>query len=214
VGFFDRNRKELAQRGIDPSRLPPGQYFTDRFPVLHAGSVPDYGGRMDEWDLSIGGLVAAPVTLSWAELQALPAVELTTDIHCVTKWSKFDTVWKGVAFDTVLDLVDVRDEATHLLCHSEFGFTANVPLDDVIGTTVVQGREQPKAILAYEYGGEPLEPEHGYPLRFLVPHLYFWKSAKWLRGLELLAGDRPGFWERNGYHMYGDPFREQRHWGD
>jgi DMSO/TMAO reductase YedYZ molybdopterin-dependent catalytic subunit len=215
MGFFDRNRKELAQRGIDPSRLPPGQYFTDRFPVLHAGSVPDYGDMATNgWDFSIAGLVEEPVTLTWAQLQALPSVEITTDIHCVTKWSKFDTVWKGLAVDTVLDLVEVRDEATHLMCHSEFGFTANLPLEDVLGVEVVQGREQPKALLAYEYAGQPLEPDHGYPLRFLVPHLYFWKSAKWLRGLELMAGDRPGFWERNGYHLYGDPFKEQRHWGD
>jgi DMSO/TMAO reductase YedYZ molybdopterin-dependent catalytic subunit len=214
MGFFDRNRKQLEQRGIDPARLPPGQYFTDRFPVLHAGGVPDYGGDLSDWDFTISGLVAAPVTLSWDELLALPSVELTTDIHCVTKWSKFDTAWKGVPFDAVLDLVEVRDEATHLMCHSEFGFTANLPLEDVMGIEVVQGREQPKALLAYEYDGRPLEPDHGYPLRFFVPHLYFWKSAKWLRGLELMAGDRPGFWERNGYHLYGDPFREQRHWGD
>jgi DMSO/TMAO reductase YedYZ molybdopterin-dependent catalytic subunit len=214
VGFFDRNRKELESRGIDPARLPPGQYFTDRFPVLHAGSVPDYGDDLVDWNFKVGGLVSSPLLLSWDELQALPSVELTTDIHCVTKWSKFDTVWKGVAFDTILDLVDVADEATHLMCHSEFGFTANVPLADVLGVEVVQGREQPKAILAYEFGGVPLEPQHGYPLRFLVPHLYFWKSAKWLRGLELMAGDRPGFWEQNGYHLYGDPFLEQRHWGD
>ncbi len=214
MGFFDRNRKALEQLGIDPARLPPGQYFTDRFPVLHAGGVPDYEGRLDDWDFNIAGLVAAPVTLTWAQLLELPSVELTTDIHCVTKWSKFDTVWKGVPFDAVLDLVEVRDEATHLLCHSEFGFTANVPLADVMGVEDVLGREQPKALLAYEFDGRPLDPEHGFPLRFFVPHLYFWKSAKWLRGIEFLAEDRPGFWERNGYHMYGDPFLEQRHWGD
>ncbi|MEA3075647.1 MAG: hypothetical protein QOF60_555 [Actinomycetota bacterium] len=211
MGFFDRNRKELADRGIDPGRLPPGQYFTDRFPVLHAGDVPDYGSDLSTWDFNIAGLVDAPVTLSWSELLALPAVDVVTDIHCVTKWSKFDTTWRGVPFDAVVDLVSVGDSATHLMCHSEFGFTANVPLDDVLG---VDDGSRPKAMLAYSYGGEPLEPEHGYPLRFLVPHLYFWKSAKWLRGLEFMAGDAPGFWERNGYHMYGDPFREQRYWGD
>lgn len=213
MGFFDRNRKELASRGIEPERLPPGQYFTERFPVLHAGGVPDYGD-LAGWDLHIGGLVEAPVRITWEQVLALPSVEMTTDIHCVTKWSKFDTVWKGVAFDAVLDLVEVRDEATHLMCHSEFGFTANLPLEDVIGMERVNGREQPKAMLAYEFDGKPLDLEHGYPLRFFVPHLYFWKSAKWLRALEFMAADQPGFWERNGYHMYGDPFREQRHWGD
>jgi DMSO/TMAO reductase YedYZ molybdopterin-dependent catalytic subunit len=210
MGFFDRNRKELEKRGVDPARLPPGQYFTDRFPVLHAGEVPRYESLAD-WDFNIAGLVEQPATLSWDELRALPTAEVVVDIHCVTKWSKFDTTWRGVPFATVLDLVKVRDEATHLMCHSEYGFTANVPLDDVVG---VDERGQPKAMLAYEYGGEPLEPDHGYPLRFFVPHLYFWKSAKWLRGLEFMAGDRPGFWEQNGYHMYGDPFREQRFWGD
>ncbi len=210
MGFFDKNRKELERRGIDPQRLPPGQYFTDRFPVLHVGSVPDYE-RLDEWDLNIAGLVDAPVTLSWNQIQALPATEIVVDIHCVTKWSKFDTVWRGVAFDAVLDLVEVRDEATHLLCHSEFGYSANLPLDDVLG---VDEQGQPKAMLAYAFDGQPLAPEHGYPLRFLVPRLYFWKSAKWLRGLEFMAGDRAGFWEQNGYHMYGDPFLEQRLWND
>jgi DMSO/TMAO reductase YedYZ molybdopterin-dependent catalytic subunit len=210
VRFFEKNRKELAERGIDPERLPPGQYFTDRFPVLHAGSVPDYGD-MAGWDFRIFGLVGAERRLMFTDIRALPSVEITTDIHCVTKWSKFDTVWKGVAVDEILSLVDVDPRADHLMCHSEHGFTANLPLSDVTGTDA-SGR--PKALLAYEYGGQPLEPDHGYPLRFLVPHLYFWKSAEWLRGLELMAGDRPGFWEKNGYHMYGDPFREQRYWGD
>ena len=210
MGFFDRNRKELEQRGIDPDRLPPGQYFTDRFPVLHAGGVPDYPD-LSAWDFRVFGLVDREVRLSWDELRALPSAELTTDIHCVTKWSKFDTVWTGVPFDAIAELAGIRPEATHLMCHAEHGFTANVPLADVTGT---DDGGRPKAMLAYAFGGEPLEPDHGYPLRFLVPHLYFWKSAKWLRGLELLPADQPGFWEQNGYHMYGDPFREQRYWGD
>ena len=210
MGFFDRNRKALQERGIDPARLPPGQYFTERFPVLHAGSVPEYKDLSD-WAMAIGGLVAEQKVLSWAELQALPTSDVVVDIHCVTKWSKFDTLWRGVAFEDVLKLVDVQPEATHLMCHSEYGFTANIPLEDCMGT---DAKGQPRALLAYEYDGKPLEPEHGYPLRFFLPRLYFWKSAKWLRGLEFMEGDRPGFWERNGYHMYGDPFREQRYWGD
>ena len=211
MSFFDRNRKELAQRGVDPARLPPGQYFTDRFPVLHAGDVPIYDD-LSRWDFQVFGAIDQPlIKLSWDDLLALPTAEITTDIHCVTKWSKFDTVWKGVPFDEIVALAGVRPEVTHVMWHSEFGFTANVPLADITGTEL-DGR--PKAMLAYEYGGVPLEPEHGYPLRSLVPHLYFWKSAKWLRGVEFMVADRPGFWEQNGYHMYGDPFREQRYWGD
>jgi DMSO/TMAO reductase YedYZ molybdopterin-dependent catalytic subunit len=211
MSFFEKNRKELAERGIDPARLPPGQYFTDRFPVLHAGSVPDYGGDLSDWTFRLFGLVGVERTLSWDELMALPSADVTVDIHCVTKWSKFDTVWTGIPFDSVLELVDVDPTVTHVMCHSEHGFTANIPLDDCRGT---DDRGQPRALLAHHFGGVPLEPDHGYPLRFFVPHLYFWKSAKWLRGLELMAGDSPGFWEQNGYHLYGDPFREQRYWGD
>lgn len=205
MGFFERNRDQLAKSGIDPQRLPPGQYHTDRFPVLHAGSVPRYKD-LSEWTFSIGGLVDGPVTLTWNDLQALPAVEVTVDIHCVTKWSKFDTKWKGVPFSSIYEMARVHETATHIMCHSEFGFTTNLPIEDVQGDNV--------ALLAYQYDGRPLEPDHGYPLRFFVPKLYFWKSAKWLRGIEFMAGDKPGFWEQNGYHMYGDPWREQRYWDD
>jgi DMSO/TMAO reductase YedYZ molybdopterin-dependent catalytic subunit len=210
VGFFDRNRKALAERGIDPSRLPPGQYHTERFPVLHAGSVPEYPD-LSQWDLRVFGLVGAERTLSWDDLRGLPTAEINVDIHCVTKWSKFDTGWRGVPFEAVVELVGVDPAATHVMWHSEYGFTANVPLADLRGN---DDKGQPRCLLAYEFGGEPLEPDHGYPLRSLVPALYFWKSAKWLRGVEFMAEDKPGFWERNGYHMYGDPFREQRYWGD
>ncbi|GAC1320163.1 MAG: sulfite oxidase-like oxidoreductase [Acidimicrobiales bacterium] len=199
--FFDRSRKELERQGIDPARLPPGQYATARFPVLHAGSVPTYRD-LSAWNLRVFGMVERELTLSWQDLLDLPAVELTVDIHCVTKWSKFDTVWKGVAFQTICELAGVHADARHLLEHAEFGYTTNVPLADVT--------ERP-ALLAYEFDGAPLAPDHGFPLRFFVPHLYFWKSAKWLRGLEFLSLDQPGFWERNGYHNYGDPFREQRY---
>lgn len=205
MGFFERNRRDLIEAGIDPSRLPPGQYHTERFPVLHAGSVPRYDD-LSKWTFTISGLVNYPAQLSWLDIENLPSVEVTVDIHCVTKWSKFDTKWRGVPFDVIHEMAGVKEGATHIMCHSEFGFTTNLPLDDILGDNV--------ALLAYEYDGKPLEPDHGYPLRFFVPRLYFWKSAKWLRGIEFINGDRPGFWESNGYHMYGDPWREQRYWGD
>jgi DMSO/TMAO reductase YedYZ molybdopterin-dependent catalytic subunit len=203
VGFFERNRQQLAERGIDPGRLPPGQYHTERFPVLHVGDVPTYDLAM--WDLRVFGTVTHPFILTWDELLALPAVEITTDIHCVTKWSKFDTGWKGVRVSELLERAGPIPDATHLVAHAEHGYTTNLPLADV---------RRDDALVAYEYDGRPLDPEHGYPVRLLVPHLYFWKSAKWLRGLEVVVGDQPGFWERNGYHDYGDPWREQRFWGD
>jgi DMSO/TMAO reductase YedYZ molybdopterin-dependent catalytic subunit len=203
VSFFERNRRQLAERGYDPARLPPGQYFTERFPVLHVGDIPEYAPG--QWDLRIFGLVAEPLVLDLAELRALPAVDVVVDIHCVTKWSKFDTHWTGVRVRDLFARVGVDPRATHVLEHAEFGYTTNVPLADVLGDD---------ALVAYAYDGEDLPPEHGGPVRLVVPHLYFWKSAKWLRGLELRAGDQPGFWEQNGYHMYADPFREQRYSAD
>jgi DMSO/TMAO reductase YedYZ molybdopterin-dependent catalytic subunit len=204
VSFFANNRKELEKRGIDPSRLPPGQYFTDRFPVLHVGDIPDYGD-LSTWTLGVHGLVDHPLELSWADLLARSATNITTDIHCVTKWSKFDTEWKGCAIADLLAEAGVKPEATHVMFHCEFGYTTNLPLVDLLAPRV--------ALLAYEFDGKPLEKQHGFPLRTLVPHLYLWKSAKWIRSIELMAADKAGFWERNGYNMYGDPFLEQRHWG-
>ncbi len=203
MGFFDRNRKEVEEKGYDPSRLPPGQYLTDRFPVLHVGDVPTYAPG--EWSLTVGGLVDNPFTLSFEELTALPSVTLTTDIHCVTKWSRFDTVWRGVKLKDLLDRAGLSPDATHVMGHAEYGYTANLPLEDAL---------RDESMVVWEYEGEPIEPIHGGPVRLLVPNLYFWKSPKWLRGIEVMNGDKPGFWERNGYHMYGDPFLEQRHWGD
>jgi len=203
MGFFDRNRKEVAEKGFDPSRLPPGQYLTERFPVLHVGDVPTYAPG--EWNLTIGGLVNNPFALTFEELTALPSVTLTTDIHCVTKWSKFDTVWRGVKLKDLLDRAGIQSDATHVMGHAEYGYTANLPLEDAL---------LDESMVVWEYEGEPIEPIHGGPVRLLVPNLYFWKSPKWLRGIEVMNEDKPGFWERNGYHMYGDPFREQRHWGD
>ena len=203
MGFFDRNRQELEKKGIDPSRLPPGQYLTDRFPVLHVGDVPTY--EPGEWDLTVTGLVDAPFTVGLDELKAMPSVSLTFDIHCVTKWSKFDTTWKGVRVRDLLQRAGVQADASFVVEHAEYGYTTNLPLADI--TT-------DEAIVAYEFEGEEIEPIHGGPVRIVVPHLYFWKSAKWVRSLELRNDDKAGFWERNGYHMYGDPFLEQRHRGD
>ena len=203
MGFFERNRRQLADRGIDPDRLPPGQYFTERFPVLHVGDVPQID--VATWTLRVFGLVDRELTISWDELRAMPPTSLHTDIHCVTKWSKFDTSWTGVAVRDLFDRAGLRPEATHVMGHAAYGYTANLPLADVV---------RPESMVAYEYDGGPIPAEHGGPVRLVVPHLYFWKSPKWLEGLEVRSGDEPGFWERNGYHMYGDPWREQRYWGD
>jgi DMSO/TMAO reductase YedYZ molybdopterin-dependent catalytic subunit len=203
MSFFERNRREVSEMGFDPARLPPGQYLTNRFPVLHVGDVPSYAPG--QWSLSIHGEVDEPFTLSFEELTAMSSVTLTTDIHCVTKWSKFDTVWKGIRVRDLLEKAGIRAGATHLMGHAEFGYTANVPLEDVM---------RDESLVVWEFDNQPIEPIHGGPVRLLVPNLYFWKSPKWLRSLEVMNGDAPGFWERNGYHMYGDPFREQRHWGD
>jgi DMSO/TMAO reductase YedYZ molybdopterin-dependent catalytic subunit len=203
VGFFERNRKALVEQGYDPSRLPTGQYLTQRFPVLHVGDVPSY--EPGQWDLTITGLVDEPFTVDLDALRSLPSVAPTFDIHCVTKWSRFDTTWTGVRVRDLLERAGVQSSATHVIEHAEFGYTTNVPLADI--TT-------DDAIVAYTHDGAPLEAIHGGPVRIVIPHLYFWKSAKWVRELELVAGDRPGFWEQNGYHMYGDPFREQRYTND
>ena len=203
MGFFDRNREQLANKGIDDARLPPGQYLTERFPVLHVGDVPtDAPGQ---WDLKIFGLVDKPFTINLDELKSMPAVTLLTDIHCVTKWSKFDTTWKGVRVRDLFERAGMQAGAAYIMGHAEHGYTANLPLGDVL---------LDESLVVYEYEGEEIEPIHGGPVRLLVPHLYFWKSPKWLRGLELRATDAPGFWEQNGYNMYGDPFLEQRFWGD
>jgi DMSO/TMAO reductase YedYZ molybdopterin-dependent catalytic subunit len=185
----------------DASRIPPGQYLTRDFPVLSAGPTPRT--RLQDWTLRIEGAVDEAREWSWEEFRALPAETFTVDIHCVTKWSKLDTGWTGVPVDTLLDGVDTAGAFVTAWCDG--GYTTNVPLEDLTG-----GR----GWVAYEYDGEPLEPEHGGPARLLVPHLYFWKSAKWLRGLAITLEDEPGFWEAYGYNNYGDPWREQRYWGD
>jgi DMSO/TMAO reductase YedYZ molybdopterin-dependent catalytic subunit len=195
-GFTGR-RRPVA----DPSRVPPGQYLTADFPVLSAGPTPHT--QLDEWSFTIHGAVEEPVSWPWEEFLALPAESVTVDIHCVTKWSKLDTTWKGVSVDTLLE--HVSTEADYLTAWSDGGYTTNLALEDV-----TDGR----AWVAYEYAGEPLQAEHGGPARLLVPHLYFWKSAKWVRGLTFTADDEPGFWEGYGYHNHGDPWLEQRYQGD
>jgi DMSO/TMAO reductase YedYZ molybdopterin-dependent catalytic subunit len=185
----------------DPDRVPPGQYVTRDFPVLSAGPTPR--ADLDTWTFTIRGAIDAPRTWSWQELQALPSESVTVDIHCVTKWTKLDTSWTGVSLDTLLD--GVETDAEYVLAFSDGGYTTNLPLEDV---------RHGQAWVAYEYDGDALDPEHGGPARLLVPHLYFWKSAKWVRGLELREDDEPGFWETYGYHDYGDPWKEQRYAGD
>ena len=195
-GFHGRRQPEDER-----ARVPPGQYLTSDFPVLSAGPTPH--ADLDSWSFSVLGAVAEPRSWSWAQLRALPSETVTVDIHCVTKWSKLDTVWTGVSVDTLLE--DVQTSAGYVTAFSDGGYTTNLPLADLRG-----GR----AWIAYGYDGAELAPEHGGPARLLVPHLYFWKSAKWVRGLELSEQDVPGFWEGYGYHDYGDPWREQRYQGD
>jgi len=180
-------------------RLPPGQYLTEKFPVLHYGSVPRFDPKT--WDFKIWGLVENPIRLTWDEFLKLPTERAVTDIHCVTRWSKFDTAWEGVPWSWVMENAKPKPEAAFIMAHCEYGFTANVPLEEMA---------KPNVMLAYKYDDKPLEPDHGYPLRLFVPHLYFWKSAKWLRPIEFMANDRAGFWEGYGYHMRGDPHLEQR----
>jgi len=201
MSFISRGFRGRPKVEAEAGRVPPGQYVTADFPVLSAGPTPNV--PLNEWRFTIGGQVDKPLAWSWQELLALPAEDVTVDIHCVTKWTKLDTTWKGVSVDTLLK--DVPTAAEFVIAHSYGGYTTNLPLEDVTDG---------KAWVAYEYGGEPLEPEHGGPARLLVPHLYFWKSAKWVRGLELRDEDEPGFWEGYGYHNYGDPWREQRYAGD
>jgi DMSO/TMAO reductase YedYZ molybdopterin-dependent catalytic subunit len=181
-------------------RVPPGQYVTEKFPVLHYGSIP----RVDlaTWDFKVYGEVDSPFTLTWKEFKALPRKTVHTDIHCVTRWTKLDTDWEGVAIQEILSRAQLRDTARFVVAHCEQGYTANLPLSVL---------DDEDVLLADIFGGEPLDPEHGYPLRLLVPKRYFWKSAKWIRGLEFLPQDRLGFWERYGYNNDADPWKEERY---
>jgi DMSO/TMAO reductase YedYZ molybdopterin-dependent catalytic subunit len=195
-GFHGRRRQE------EPAgRVPPGQYVTGDFPVLSAGPTPRI--EMADWRLSVTGEIDQPMSWTWEQFRALDDEPVAADIHCVTKWSKLDTSWVGVSLDTLL--AGVETAAEFVLVHSYGGYTTNLPLADVIDG---------KAWVVHTYDGDPLDPEHGGPARLLVPHLYFWKSAKWVTGIELRNDEQPGFWEGYGYHIYGDPWREQRYAGD
>ncbi|TYK49538.1 sulfite oxidase-like oxidoreductase [Actinomadura decatromicini] len=193
-GFHGRRRESAAE-------LPPGQYLTNDFPVLSAGPTPRM--REDEWEFTVTTETGREHRWTWREFLDLPAERPKVDIHCVTKWSKLGTEWEGVSVDALL--ADVDTEADFALVHSYGGYTTNLPLADLLDG---------QAWIVHRYNGEELAPEHGGPARLLVPHLYFWKSAKWVRGIRLLTDDEPGFWESAGYHDYGDPWREQRYQGD
>ncbi len=202
MGVLDniRNRRKEEERVKQEGRLPPGQSLTQKFPVLHYGPTPTFNEAT--WDLRVFGEVQQEERWNWQAFQALPTVKITTDIHCVTRWSKFDTEWEGVRFRDFIDLFGITDQAKFVIAHCEYGYTTNTPLDIMLDDDV---------LLAYKYDGQFLDAEHGYPLRTLVPKRYLWKSAKWLRALEFSAVDKPGFWENNGYHNEGDPFKEERY---
>jgi DMSO/TMAO reductase YedYZ molybdopterin-dependent catalytic subunit len=197
--FGGNERKERERQMKQEGRLPPGQSLTLKWPVLHYGSVP----RLDPqaWDFRLYGLIESALRFTWDEFNALPKVQRVSDFHCVTRWSRFDNRWDGVAFQGLLRRAQPKANATYVLVHAEQGFTANIPLADL---------DREEVLLATHHDGEPLTPDHGYPLRLIVPRLYAWKSVKWVRALEFLDHDAPGFWEQNGYHMYGDPWKEQR----
>ena len=198
LDLFNRRAKEDREKFGD--RLPPGQKLTDGWPVLHYGGVPDID--LVTWKFSIVGLVEDEEHFSWTDFLALPQSTVRSDIHCVTHWSKFDNEWTGVRFTDLIRQVKMKPEAKHVMAHSYGGYTTNIPLVELLDDHVV---------LAHEHNGEPLAKEHGWPLRLVVPKLYFWKSAKWIRGLVFLTDEKPGFWEMYGYHIHGDPWTEERY---
>jgi len=197
--FEGNERRELERKMKQEGRLPPGQSLTLKWPVLHYGSVPRFDPQT--WDFRVYGLVESPLQFSWDEFNRLPKVQHTSDFHCVTRWSRFGNLWDGVAVQELLRRAHPKPEAGYVLVHAEQGFTANVPPTDL---------DREEVLLATHHDGQLLTGDHGFPLRLIVPHLYAWKSVKWVRSLELLDRDVAGFWEQNGYHMYGDPWKEQR----
>ncbi|GMQ85801.1 MAG: sulfite oxidase-like oxidoreductase [Acidimicrobiia bacterium] len=203
MSFFDRNRAKYVAAGVDPARIPPGQYVTERWPVLHEGAVPSVDTAT--WAFTVDGLVAEQRQWDWEEFRALDTSDLFTDIHCVTKWTMLDTRWQGVSVRAVWDVIEPDPAASAVMVRDVGGYTANLPVDDFL---------RDGNMFAHTVEGMPLEAEHGGPMRLVVPHLYFWKSVKWVAGFTVLTQDEPGFWEQNGYHIYGDPFQEQRLWND
>lgn len=181
-------------------RVPPNQKVTTGFPVLHYGEVPAYDD-LGTWSFRLFGAVEEEQTLNYDQFMSLATTNVTNDIHCVTGWSKLDNEWEGIPVEEIIALAKVKPEAKYVVLHAEQGWTANMPLTDFM---------TPGNLFATKHNGQPLTPDHGYPLRFVIPHLYFWKSAKWVRGVEFVEKDKPGFWEKNGYHMYGDPWKEER----
>jgi DMSO/TMAO reductase YedYZ molybdopterin-dependent catalytic subunit len=193
-------RGSTREENADQERVPPGQRLTEKFPVLHYGGIPRFDRQT--WDLRVFGLVEEPLTLTYDEFLELPTTRMVADIHCVTGWSKLDTVWEGVLFRELWGRIEGKPEGRFVMVHCEQGYSTNVPLEVLIDDDV---------LLAYRYDDAPLTAEHGYPLRLVVPKRYFWKSAKWVRGLELMAEDRLGFWEARGYHNNADPWKEERY---
>jgi DMSO/TMAO reductase YedYZ molybdopterin-dependent catalytic subunit len=201
--FISRGFTGKRRQAESAERIPPGQYLTPGFPVLSAGPTPHT--PLERWTFTLDGRVREPVRWAWEDFLKLPSQSYTVDIHCVTKWSKLDTRWEGVSVDTLLEAVDLEQDASFVTAYCDGGYTTNLPLPDLLNG---------QAFVAYRYDGQPLAPEHGGPARLVVPHLYFWKSAKWVRGLRFMGADKPGFWESLGYHNRGDPWKEERYQGD
>ncbi len=196
---FRPDSADIVESPRQEPRLPPGQILTEKWPVLHHGPIPAVD--VSAWDFRVTGLVAAEKRWSWEEYRRLPRVQVRSDIHCVTRWSRYDNLWEGVSIREIFRAVEVKPAAGYAVIHAEGGYTTNLPLPELI---------QDDVLLADTHDGTPLTPEHGAPVRLVVPRRYFWKSAKWVRGIELVAGDRPGFWETNGYHNEADPWKEER----
>ncbi|MCK0472007.1 sulfite oxidase-like oxidoreductase [Halalkalibacter sp. APA_J-10(15)] len=201
----DRIKRMKTPKNRDSfnGRLPEGQVLTEKFPILHEGDVPTYD--LDEWSLKVTGNVNKEVTLTYKDIMNMPQTDITVDIHCVTRWSRFDNAFTGVRFKDFLKEIGVEPKSNYVMLHGDNDYTSNIELKDLMGDDI---------LLAHSFDGKPLTDKHGWPLRLVVPHLYFWKSVKWLRGFEFIDENEPGFWEENGFHLRGDPFKEERFSGE